>query len=123
MKIEKFKVLLYLKKSGMDKNGKAPIMGRITVNRTMAQFSCKLSCTPSLWNPRASRLEGKSKEAVETNKDIELLLLSIQKAFDVLVEKSTDLPISTIRDDTRSPASLRWRQVCRCRPSARCSVT
>ena len=59
MKIEKFKVLLYLKKSGMDKNGKAPIMGRITVNRTMAQFSCKLSCTPSLWNPRASRLEGK----------------------------------------------------------------
>ena len=123
MKIEKFKVLLYLKKSGMDKNGKAPIMGRITVNRTMAQFSCKLSCTPSLWNPRASRLEGKSKEAVETNKDIEQLLLSIQKAFDVLVEKSTDLPISTIRDDTRSPASLRWRQVCRCRPSARCSVT
>ena len=60
MKIEKFKVLLYLKKSGMDKNGKAPIMGRITVNRTMAQFSCKLSCSPSLWNPRASRLEGKS---------------------------------------------------------------
>ena len=112
MKIEKFKVLLYLKKSGLDKNGKAPIMGRITVNRTMAQFSCKLSCTPLLWNPRASRLEGKSKEAVETNKDIEQLLLSIQKAFDVLVEKRTDLPISTIRDDTRSPASLRWRQVC-----------
>ena len=113
MKIEKFKVLLYLKKSGMDKNGKAPIMGRITVNRTMAQFSCKLSCTPSLWNPRASRLEGKSKEAVGTNKDIELLLLSIQKAFDVLVEKKMDLPIPTIRDDTRSPASLHWRQVCR----------
>ena len=41
---------------------------------------------------------------METNKDIEQLLLSIQKAFDVLVEKSTDLPISTIRDDTRSPA-------------------
>ena len=68
MNIEKFKVLLYLKKSGMDKNGKAPIMGRIMVNRTMAQFSCKLSCTPSLWNPRASRLEGKSKEAVQTDK-------------------------------------------------------
>ena len=26
MKIEKFKVLLYLKKSGLDKSGKAPIM-------------------------------------------------------------------------------------------------
>ena len=31
MKIEKFKVLLYLKKSRLDKSGKAPIMGRITV--------------------------------------------------------------------------------------------
>ena len=57
--------------------------------------------------------ENKSKEAVETNKDIEQLLLSIQKAFDALVEKRTDLPIPTIRDDTRSPASLRWKQVCR----------
>ena len=98
MKIEKFKVLLYLKKSGMDKNGKAPIMGRITVNRTMAQFSCKLSCSPSLWNPRASRLEGKSKEAVETNKDIEQLLLSIQKAFDVLVEKRTDFEAKDVKE-------------------------
>ena len=98
MKIEKFKVLLYLKKSGMDKNGKAPIMGRITVNRTMAQFSCKLSCTPSLWNPRASRLEGKSKEAVETNKDIEQLLLSIQKAFDVLVEKRPDFEAKDVKE-------------------------
>ena len=81
----------------MDKNGKAPIMGRITVNRTMAQFSCKLSCTPSLWNPRASRLEGKSKEAVETNKDIGQLLLSIQKAFDVLVEKRTDFEAKDVK--------------------------
>ena len=60
MKVEKFKVLLYLKKSGLDKNGKAPIMGRITLNRTMAQFGCKLSCTPKLWNPRESRLSYKS---------------------------------------------------------------
>ena len=98
MKIEKFKVLLYLKKSGLDKNGKAPIMGRITVNRTMAQFSCKLSCSPSLWNPRASRLEGKSKEAVETNKDIGQLLLSIQKAFDVLVEKRTNFEAKDVKE-------------------------
>ena len=68
MKVEKFKVLLYLKKSGLDKFGKAPIMGRITVNNTMAQFSCKLSCTPELWNPRESRLNGKSKEAVDVKK-------------------------------------------------------
>ena len=36
MKIEKFKVLLFLKKTEPDKSGKAPIMGRITLNRTVA---------------------------------------------------------------------------------------
>lgn len=29
MKVEKFNVLLYLKRSGLDKSGKAPIMGRL----------------------------------------------------------------------------------------------
>jgi hypothetical protein len=84
MKVEKFKVLLYLKKSGLDKNGKAPIMGRITLNRTMAQFGCKLSCTPKLWNPRESRLDGKSKEAVEVNAKIDKLLLAINSAYESL---------------------------------------
>lgn len=85
--MEKFKVLLYLKKSEPDKTGKAPIMGRITLNRTMAQFSCKLSCTPGLWNARESRLNGKSREAVETNEKIERLLLAVHSAFNSLMEE------------------------------------
>ena len=98
MKVEKFKVLLYLKKSGLDKSGKAPIMGRITVNRTMAQFGCKLSCTPELWNPRESRLNGKSKEAVETNAKIEKLLLAVNSAFDSLLERKTDFDATAVKD-------------------------
>ena len=98
MKVEKFKVLLYLKKSGLDKSGKAPIMGRITVNRTMAQFGCKLSCTPELWNPRESRLNGKSKEAVETNAKIEKLLLAINSAFDSLLERKQEFDATAVKD-------------------------
>ena len=98
MKVEKFKVLLYLKKSGLDKSGKAPIMGRITVNRTMAQFGCKLSCTPELWNPRESRLNGKSREAVETNAKIDRLLLAVNAAFDDLVERKIDFDATDVKD-------------------------
>ena len=98
MKVEKFKVLLYLKKSGLDKSGKAPIMGRITVNRTMAQFSCKLSCTPGLWNPRESRLNGKSREAVEINAKIDKLLLDINAAFDSLLERKGDFDAASVKD-------------------------
>ena len=98
MKVEKFKVLLYLKKSGLDKFGKAPIMGRITVNNTMAQFSCKLSCTPKLWNPRESRLNGKSKEAVDINAKIDRLLLSVNSAFDSLVERKIDFDATAVKE-------------------------
>jgi len=49
MKIQIFKV----KKGSTDKRGKAPIMGRITLNNSMARFSCKLSCTTNLWNPHS----------------------------------------------------------------------
>ena len=98
MKVEKFKVLLYLKKSGLGKSGKAPIMGRITVNRTMAQFGCKLSCTPELWNPRESRLNGKSREAVETNAKIDKLLLAVNMAFDNLEERKIDFHATDVKD-------------------------
>lgn len=87
MKVEKFKVLLYLKKSSLDKSGKAPIMGRITVNHSMAQFSTKLSCTPKLWNPRESRLDGKSREAVVINAKLDKLLLCVNEAYDTLLER------------------------------------
>lgn len=87
MKTEKMKVLLYLKKSGLDKSGKAPIMGRITIGRSIAQFSCKLSCNPDLWNPRESRMDGKSHEAVEVNGKVENLLLSIQSAYQSLLAR------------------------------------
>ena len=98
MKIEKFKVLLYLKKSRPDKSGKAPIMGRITVNRSMVQFSCKISCTPDLWNPRESRLNGKSNEAVEVNAKLDKLLLSIHAAFDTLVERKMDFDAEAVKN-------------------------
>ncbi len=98
MKQEKFKVLLYLKKSSLDKSGKAPIMGRITIGRSMTQFSLKLSCTPSLWNPRESRLDGKSREAVDANQKIEKILLGVHSAFDTLVARKKPFDAEAVKN-------------------------
>ena len=98
MKVEKFKVLLYMKKSSLDKSGKAPIMGRITVNNSMSQFSSKLSCTPTLWNPRESRLNGKSKEAVDVNQKLEKLLLGVHSAFDSLMERKKPFDAESVKN-------------------------
>ena len=98
MQTDKLKVLLYLKKSGLDKSGQAPIMGRITYGRTIAQFSCKLSCDPKLWNARESRLNGKSREAVATNGKLERLLLSVQSAYSVLCERGIVFTATDIKE-------------------------
>lgn len=98
MKEEKIKVLLYLKKSTPDKSGKTPIMGRITVGKSMSQFSCKISCTPDLWNPRESRLNGKSREAVVTNAKLDKLLLSINEAYNSLLERKQHFSAIDIKE-------------------------
>lgn len=98
MKEEKFKVLLYLKKSTPDKSGKTPIMGRITVGKSMSQFSCKISCTPNLWNPRESRLNGKNREAVVTNAKLDKLLLSINEAYNALLDRKQHFSATDIKE-------------------------
>ena len=107
MKTEKMKVLLYLKKSGLDKSGKAPIMGRITIGRSIAQFSCKLSCNPDLWNPRESRMDGKSREAVEVNGRLENLLLSIQSAYQSLLTRGCSFDATDVKEQFQGSVQAR----------------
>ena len=94
----KMKVLLYLKKSSRDRSGKAPIMGRITLGRSIAQFSCKLSCNPDLWNPRESRMDGKSREAVEVNGRLDNLLLAVQTSYQSLLAKGSPFDATNIKE-------------------------
>ncbi|WP_279114053.1 site-specific integrase [Hoylesella timonensis] len=107
MKQEKMKVLLYLKKSGLYKSGKAPIMGRITIGRSIAQFSCKLSCNPDLWNPRESRMDGKSREAVEVNGRLENLLLSIQSAYQSLLARGCSFDATDVKEQFQGSVQTR----------------
>ena len=94
----KMKVLLYLKKGTRDRSGKAPIMGRITLGRSIAQFSCKLFCNPDLWNPRESRMDGKSREAVEINAKLDNLLLAVQASYQSLLAKSSPFDATDIKE-------------------------
>ena len=73
-------------------------MGRITVNYSMAQFSSKLSCTPKLWNPRESRLNGKSREAVIANAKLDKLLLSVNEAYEALREREQTFSAEDVKN-------------------------
>ena len=86
MKTE-MKVLLYIKRSGQDKDGLSPLMGRIAVrgkNNSIAQFSCKFKVDVKLWNATAQRCTGKSRMAVMANLEIERTLLLLRQRFNEL---------------------------------------
>ena len=101
------KVLLYLKKSSIDKSGRAPIMGRITYAGTMAQFGSKFSCPPDLWNPRESRLRGKSREAVVTNEKLDDLMLAISQAYRTLADRGAAFTAADIKERLQGNAHSR----------------
>lgn len=54
-----FKVLFYTKNQAI-KNGRVPVMGRITVNGTTASFSCKRDVSLSLWDAKGNCARGKT---------------------------------------------------------------
>ena len=56
-----FKTVFYVNGS-KERNGIVPIMGRVTINGTIAQFSCKLSVTKAIWDAKGNRAKGRSKE-------------------------------------------------------------
>ena len=51
-----FKVLFYVNGS-KEKNGIVPIMGRVTINGTVAQFSCKRNIPKTLWDVKGNQGE------------------------------------------------------------------
>lgn len=61
-----FSVLFYVNRA-KEKNGKVPVMGRITVNGTMAYFSCKCAVEEALWSVSDNRAHGKSHQAAQVN--------------------------------------------------------
>ena len=64
-----FSVIYYLKRQVVKKDGTVPVMGRITVDGSQTQFSCKLTIDPKLWDTKGGRVTGRSTAALETNRN------------------------------------------------------
>lgn len=93
-----FKVLFYLKKNEPKPDGKAPVMGRITVNGTIAQFSCKLNVKPALWDTKANRASGKSIEAQKINRKLDNIRTQIGKQYQRLSDKDNFVSAEKIKN-------------------------
>ena len=81
-----FKTVFYVNGS-KERNGVVPIMGRVTINGTIAQFSCKLSVTKAIWDAKGNRAKGRSKEANEVNFALDNIKAQIAKHYQRLSDR------------------------------------
>ncbi|WP_163310015.1 Arm DNA-binding domain-containing protein [Dysgonomonas sp. 521] len=71
MKRSTFKILFYINRNKQKKNGKCPVLGRITIDGTNTQFSVKADTLPELWSVEKGCSIGRSKECKELNLKLE----------------------------------------------------
>lgn len=92
-----FKVLFYLKRQS-EKNGKVPVMGRITVNGTISQFSCKLTLRPALWDTKANKASGKSVETQRINEKLENIKTNIGKQYQRICDRDSYVTVEKVKN-------------------------
>ena len=73
-------------------------MGRITINGTMSQFSCKLTVRSSLWDAKANKASGKSLEAQRINEKLENIKTNIGKQYQRLCDRDSYVTAEKVRN-------------------------
>ena len=92
-----FKVLFYVNGS-KEKNGIVPIMGRVTINGTVAQFSCKQSILKTLWDVKENKAKGKSVEARNINLALDNIKAQIIKHYQKLSDREAFVTAEMVRN-------------------------
>lgn len=88
------KVSFYLKresrleKSSARENVAYPIIGKIIIGNSIAQFSSKLFVSEHLWNVKSGRAIGKSRIAVELNREINKINLLIHSHYKEILHRT-----------------------------------
>ena len=73
MKQESMKVLFFISKSRLKKNGEAPIFLRVTINGQLDEVRIQRSVPLKLWDNVKERSKGKDRSSTELNSYIEAL--------------------------------------------------
>ena len=92
-----FKVLFYVN-SSKEKDGIVPIMGRVTINGTVAQFSCKQTIPKTLWDAKGNRAKGKSAEARNINLALDNIKAQIIKHYQRISDREAYVTAEMVRN-------------------------
>lgn len=93
-----FSTIFYLKRLAVKKDGTVPIMGRITVDGTQTQFSCKLNIHPDLWDTKAGRATGRSTVALETNRMLDKMRVKINQHYQEIMDRDNFVTAEKVKN-------------------------
>ncbi|MFR9542731.1 MAG: site-specific integrase [Rikenellaceae bacterium] len=99
------KLGFYLRHKEIKSDGTVPIMGRITIGRTMVQFSAKCSVAERLWDTKSARAVGKSKVATELNRTLDKISLAIHTHYKELVKRKASATATEVKNAFQGIAS------------------
>ncbi len=68
-----FAVLFYINRTKIRKDGMCQLLCKVSIDAESEQIGTKVSVDPSVWNPSEGRATGRSRNAIEVNKAIDLL--------------------------------------------------
>lgn len=81
-----FKLLFYVKRNVPKSDNSLPLMGRITINKGIVQFSLKMSVPPELWDSKAGKAMGKSEKAKDINRQLEQIRVTINNRYQEIIQ-------------------------------------
>jgi site-specific recombinase XerD len=93
-----FKVLFYLKRDKVKKDGSVPLFCRITVDGKEVRFGMKQYVQPKYWDVKAGKAIGRSNEAAEINMLTDNTKAAIYKVYRDMQEKDNHVTAEKVRN-------------------------
>ena len=93
-----FSTIFYLKRQAPRKDGTVPVMGRITVDGTQTQFSCKITIDPKVWDIKSGRAIGRSAAAIEANRMLDNMRVSINKHYREIMDRDNYVTAEKVKN-------------------------
>lgn len=94
-----FKVLFYLKRNAIRKDGKMPIIARVTVDGHIAQFNVKLEVQPNNWSVKLGKVIGNSSDSKQYNAQLNEIKASLYRIYHELQQKDNYVTSEKVKND------------------------
>ena len=94
-----FKVLFYLKRNAIRKDGKMPIVTRVTVDGIIAQFNTKLEIQPNYWSVKTGKVIGHPSDSKQHNAQLEEIKASLHGIYHELQRKDNYVTAEKVKNE------------------------